>query len=135
LSPGGYSRYKACSILYILFKLEEIKKSEAISLRLHTVKADRKPMCSHSFFTLSRQIYWYLRQNLKELFIKCKHRRETQGEQSSQRASVPFALLGFPLVSPYKRMISSLTRMCPTGVRPVNANYPFSVKFLVVMRR
>jgi hypothetical protein len=32
LSPGGYSGYKARSIPYILFKLEEIKKSEAISL-------------------------------------------------------------------------------------------------------
>jgi len=32
LPPVGYTGYYACITPYILFKLEEIKKSEAISL-------------------------------------------------------------------------------------------------------
>jgi len=41
-----------CSIPYILFKLEEIKKNEAISLREHAIKAVWTPMCSHPFSPL-----------------------------------------------------------------------------------
>jgi len=33
----GYSGYTACSIPYILFKLEEIKKGEAFSLDEHAL--------------------------------------------------------------------------------------------------
>jgi len=43
-------------IPYILFKLEEIKKSEAISLREHTSWVVWKRNCSHSFFTLFSKI-------------------------------------------------------------------------------
>jgi hypothetical protein len=41
-----------CSIPYILFKLEEIKKGEAISLREHTIQGCLAATALSPFFTL-----------------------------------------------------------------------------------
>ena len=72
----GYSGYSALRVPYILFKLEEIKKSEVVSLREHTIKVVWTLMYSHPFSLFNYQIYWYLKLLSQRTFLLlCKHRR------------------------------------------------------------